>query len=206
MKHKHHSHSPAADEHPAAPAPEPQPPDAAAAAELPPLTPEDIAALQAKAATADEWHTKYLYAAAETDNARKRAAKERQELLRYAGKEILYHLLDICDNFSRALAADEKESDPKVIVRGIEIIYKQVLALLDKSEVRRIPAKGSKFDPAIHEAIQQVPTADAAPGTVLEELQAGYHFRDRVLRPARVVIAAAPPDNNSAECGVRSAE
>jgi len=97
------------------------------------------------------------------------------------------------DNFGRAVDADRKETDPAVIVQGLEIIYKQLLNLLDRYEIRRIPAKGNAFDPTLHDAIQQVSTPDAEPGTVIEELLPGYYYRDRVLRPARVIVAAAPP-------------
>jgi molecular chaperone GrpE len=131
---------------------------------------------------------------AELDNYRKRAIKERSELLKYAGQDVLYELLEIADNYNRALEADRNETDPRVIVDGLDIIRKQLAKLLEKFEVRPIATVGTAFDPARHEALQQVPTPDAAPGSVVVELQPGYTFRDKVLRPARVVVAAAPPE------------
>jgi molecular chaperone GrpE len=155
---------------------------------------EELQALRAQAAQADEWKTKYLYILAELDNYRKRAIKERSELLKYAGQDVLYELLEIADNYNRALEADRNETDPRVIVDGLDIIRKQLAKLLEKFEVRPIATVGTAFDPARHEALQQVPTPDAAPGSVVVELQPGYTFRDKVLRPARVVVAAAPPE------------
>jgi molecular chaperone GrpE len=161
-------------------------------AEVEILTPEDIEELKKKAAEADEWKSKCLYTAAELDNFRKRSARERKELIDYSGQNILRDMLDIIDNFERALEADKKESDPKIIVDGIEIIFKQLLKLMEKYNVAAVPAKGEAFNPEVHEAIQQVPVPDTEPGTVIEELQKGYKLRDRVLRASRVVIAAPP--------------
>ncbi|NLF38533.1 nucleotide exchange factor GrpE [bacterium] len=197
MKHGHKHHTQHDRERDAAPQPAASQPDTGQQAGESPeetaLAPEAIAELQAKAAERDKWHTEFLYKAAELENMRKRAAKERQELIRYSGQDIFAQLLEVVDNFGRAVDADRKETDPAVIVQGLEIIYKQLLNLLDRYEIRRIPAKGNAFDPALHDAIQQVPTPDAEPGTVIEELLPGYYYRDRVLRPARVIVAAAPP-------------
>lgn len=145
-------------------------------------------------AQAEAWRTKYLYALAEIENMRKRAQKERSELLQFAGQQVLYDLLEVADNFARAIEADRAQSDPKVIVEGIELIYKQLMQVLEKHHVKPITAAGAKFDPTVHEALHQVRTKEAEPGTVVAELQRGYMLRDRVLRPARVVVAAAPED------------
>lgn len=188
MSKKHNKHNP---EQPAGtPAP-----DAAAPAEPDaPLSLEEQKTLRAQAAHAEEWKSKYMYALAELDNYRKRAIKERSDLLKYAGKDVLYELLDVADNLTRALDADRKETDPRVIVDGLDLIQKQLLKLLEKFGVCPLQTKGVPFDPNHHEALQQVPTAEAAPGTVIAELQSGYTFRDKILRPARVVVAAAVPE------------
>ncbi|MCX7847208.1 MAG: nucleotide exchange factor GrpE [bacterium] len=151
---------------------------------------DELALLRAQA---EEWKNKYLYALAEIENMRKRGQKERSELLRFAGQNVLYDLLEVVDNFGRALEADRAQSDPKIIVEGIELIYKQLLDVLHKHHVRPIEAAGAVFDPSVHEALLQVPTDEAKPGTVVAELQRGYFLRDRVLRPARVAVAVAPP-------------
>jgi molecular chaperone GrpE len=161
-----------------------------------PPTAEELADLRARAAEADEWKSKCMYAAAELENLRKRHARERQELLQYAGQEVLGQLLDIVDNFGRALEADRQIADPKIIVDGIEIIYNQMRALLERCGVTPIEALGAEFDPNVHEAMQHVPAADAEEGTVIEVLQPGFMLRDRVLRPARVVVAAPMSDTS----------
>ncbi len=156
------------------------------------LTVEEIRKLIKKADEAENWKSKYLYATAELDNFRKRSAKERSDLIKYAGKNILYDLLEVVDNFDRAIEADKKESDPKVIVQGIEIVYKQLLKVLDSYSVKSIDSKEKRFDPEIHEAIQKIHTDEAEPGTIISELQKGYFHKDKILRPARVVVAAEP--------------
>mgnify|MGYP001013638504 CR=1 FL=1 len=183
-KHHHEKHA-----EPAAPDPAAQPAEAAA-----PQLPDELAAARAEIA---DWKSKYLYALAEAENIRKRALKERSELLQYAGKDVLYDLLDVADNFARALEADRAQTDPKVIVDGIELIYKQLMQVLEKHQVRPVEAMGMPFDPSVHEALQHVPTADAAPDMVIAELQRGYRLRDRVLRPARVAVAAPAPSDQA---------
>ena len=159
------------------------------------LAKSDVQELQAKAAEAEEWKSKYMYAAAEAENTRKRATRERGELNRYGGQPVLYELLEVIDNFERAIETDKKETDPHVIVEGIEMIYAQLCRLLERFDVKPVAAKGEKFDPQVHEAIQHLPSKEEEPDTVIEELQRGYTFRDRVLRPARVVVAA-PAEND----------
>ena len=141
---------------------------------------------------AEEWKQKYLYTLAELENFRKRVAKERSELIKYGARDVFYDLLEITDNFGRVIEADKKESDPKVIVQGIEMIYNQLLKLLQRYEVKPIEAKNKEFDPNVHEAMQKIPTNEHKPGTVIAEMQKGYKYRDKILRPARVVVAAEP--------------
>jgi len=163
---------------------------------LPPTPQPADSAPDPAAAEAADWKNKYLYAIAELENFRKRMAKERKDILAYAGQEILYSLLEILDNFGRALETDRTESNPAVIIEGIELIRKQLGAVLAKFGVKPIDALGSPFDPKLHEALQHVPSPDAKPGSIVHELQKGYMYRDRVLRPARVVIASEPANKS----------
>ena len=158
------------------------------------LSPADIARIKARADEADELHTKHLYALAELENFRKRTAKERRDLINYAGQEILFDLLEILDNFDRALDAGRTESNPAVIIEGINLIRTQLARLTEKFGVKPVEALGAQFDPRMHEALQRLPSADAPPGTVIHEMQKGYMLRDRVLRPARVVVACEPAE------------
>ena len=140
----------------------------------------------------EEWKQKYLYTLAELENFRKRVVKERSELIKYGSRDVFYDLLEITDNFGRVIEADKKESDPKVIVQGIEMIYDQLIKLLQKYEVKPIETEKKEFDPNVHDAMQKVPTDEYKPGTVIQEIQKGYKYRDKVLRPARVIVAAEP--------------
>jgi molecular chaperone GrpE len=128
-------------------------------------------------------------AQAEFENARRRASKEQQEFRDYAAVDAIKSLLPIIDSFERALRA---KSDAADFRGGIELIYKQLQDALAKLGVRPVLAVGEPFDPHYHEAIEMVETADVADHEVLEELQRGYKFKDRLLRPAMVKVAKNP--------------
>jgi molecular chaperone GrpE len=125
-------------------------------------------------------------AQAEFENSRRRASKEQQDFRDYATMDSLKALLPVIDSFERALQAKSEGSDFR---SGVELIYKQLQDALAKLGVRAIPAKGEPFDPRLHEAIEMVETTEAADHEVLEELQRGYKFKDRLLRPAMVKVA-----------------
>jgi molecular chaperone GrpE len=126
---------------------------------------------------------------AEFDNARKRASKEQQELREYAVADAIKSLLPAMDSLERAL---QVKSDAAELRSGVELIYKQLQAALGKLSVHPIVSKGEPFDPRYHEAIEMVETRDAPDHQVIEELQRGYKFKDRLLRPAMVKVAKNP--------------
>jgi molecular chaperone GrpE len=128
-------------------------------------------------------------AQAEFENARRRAVKEQQDFRDYATIDSLKSLLPVIDSFERALQVQSDASDFR---SGIELIYKQLQDALAKLGVSLIPAKGQPFDPRYHEAIEMVETNDAPDHTVVEELQRGYKYKDRLLRPAMVKVAKNP--------------
>jgi molecular chaperone GrpE len=123
---------------------------------------------------------------AEFDNARKRAAREQQEFREFAAAEVIRSLLPTLDSFERALKAGGEGSDFR---SGVELIYRQLQDALQKSGVQPIAAVGQPFDPRIHEAIEMVDTADVPDHHVIDELQRGYRYKDRLLRPAMVRVA-----------------
>jgi molecular chaperone GrpE len=125
-------------------------------------------------------------AQAEFDNARKRAIKEQQEFRDYAVADAVKSLLPAMDSLERAL---QVKSDAAELRAGVELIHKQLLAALAKLSVNPIVSEGEPFDPRFHEAIEMVETSDAPDHQVLEELQRGYKFKDRLLRPAMVKVA-----------------
>src|SRR5580658_1266480 len=142
--------------------------------------------LQKLLAERDSLVDRLARAQAEFENARRRAAKEQQDFRDYAAVDVIKSLLPVVDSFERALRA---KSDAADFRGGIELIYKQLQDALAKLGVRPVPAVGEPFDPHYHEAIEMVETTDAADHEVLEELQRGYKFKDRLLRPAMVKVA-----------------
>jgi molecular chaperone GrpE len=147
------------------------------------------AELQKLKAERDSLLDRLARAQAEFDNARKRAVKEQQDFREFAAADAIKPLLPVLDSFERAL---QVKSEPGDFRSGVELIYKQLQDALAKVGVRAIPAKGEPFDPHVHEAIEMVETSDAADHEVLEELQRGYKFKDRLLRPAMVKVAKNP--------------
>ena len=126
---------------------------------------------------------------AEFDNARKRAAKEQQEYRDYALMDAVKSLIPVLDSFDRALRSSPEKSE---FHSGVELIHKQLQDALAKIGVRPISTMGEQFDPRYHEAIEMVDTNSAKDHEVSEELQRGYKFKDRLLRPAMVKIAQNP--------------
>ena len=145
--------------------------------------------LQKLKAERDSLLDRLARAQAEFENARRRAAKEQQDFRDYAAADSVKALLPVIDSFERALQAKSDSGDFR---SGVELIYRQLQDALAKLGVRAIPAKGEPFDPHVHEAIEMVETSDAADHEVLEELQRGYKFKDRLLRPAMVKVAKNP--------------
>jgi molecular chaperone GrpE len=135
---------------------------------------------------------------ADFENYRKRVEKERQSD-RHRGVELLIEkILPVLDAFENALAADAAGATDEYR-KGFELIYRQLIDTLTKQGLKRIDATGKEFDPNFHHAIQSVETTERPEGHVLGELQPGYIFHDRVLRPAMVRVATAPAGESAAE-------
>jgi molecular chaperone GrpE len=145
--------------------------------------------LQKLKAERDSLLDRLARAQAEFENARRRASREQQEYRDYAVADAIKSLLPAMDSLERAL---EVKSDAAELRSGVELIYKQLLAALAKLAVNPIVAKGESFDPRFHEAIEMVETSDVPDHQVIEELQRGYKFKDRLLRPAMVKVAKNP--------------
>ncbi len=155
------------------------------------------AEVEAKARQAAEAHDRYLRTLADFDNFRKRVGREREEWSLRAQEQLLREILPVLDNFDRALAAAPAPGSDGGFREGIELIHRDFLKALERLGVRPFSAVGELFDPERHEAVARVERADVADQTVVTEMLRGYLFRDRVLRPARVVVAvepASPPD------------
>jgi molecular chaperone GrpE len=143
--------------------------------------------LQKLKAERDSLLDRLARAQAEFENVRRRASKEQQEFRDYAVADAIKSLLPVVDSLERAL---QVKSDAAELRGGVELIYKQLQATLAKLSVHPIVSKGEAFDPRYHEAIEMVETSQAPDHQVIEELQRGYTFKDRLLRPAMVKVAS----------------
>jgi molecular chaperone GrpE len=147
-------------------------------------------------AALEEANSKALYAAAETQNVRRRLEAEKQQAATYAATGFARDMLAIKDHLDRALAAvsDELRADKTAsqFLAGIEATSRELDAVFQRNGVTRIEAKGESLDPYKHQAMMEVPSADAEPGTIVDEMQAGYMMKDRLLRPALVAVAKKP--------------
>jgi molecular chaperone GrpE len=163
------------------------------AAESPEVAEQDrVQALEAELA---ETKAAMLYAQAETQNVRRRLEKDAQDARAYAATSFARDILSVSDNLDRALQAiptDLREDERfKGLVAGLEATGRELASVFERNGIVKIAALGEKLDPNRHQAMVELPTADAEPGTVVQEMQAGYMIRDRLLRPALVAVARA---------------
>ena len=167
--------------------------ETAAPAEAP-LTPQQIEELKLKAAKADEHWDRVLRATADLENFKKRAARERQEAIKFANASLLEKLIPALDNFDMALAAaNNAENDSMESLKtGIAMIYNQLKAALADTGLEEIDAANQAFDPNLHEAVSHQESTDVPEGQVLQQLRKGYKLRERLIRPASVVVARKP--------------
>jgi molecular chaperone GrpE len=131
---------------------------------------------------------------ADFENFRRRALAERHDIYQYGHENLVKDLLLTVDNLDRAIghARESEGGDLESFLQGIELVQREFLGILEKHAVKEVKAQGEMFDPAVHEAMAQVPDGKVPPNTVKEVLQKGYQLRDRLLRPARVLVAKAP--------------
>ncbi len=170
------------------------PPPTDAAPATPVLTPEQLTELQTKATKADEHWERLLRTTADFDNYKKRAAREKQDAIKYANESLVGKIIPVLDNFEMALAAAQSSSADglKSLQDGVAMIQTQLKAVLTDAGLEDIDATGKPFDPNLHEAVSQQESKDVAEGHVLQQLRKGYKLRERLLRPATVIVAKAP--------------
>jgi molecular chaperone GrpE len=145
---------------------------------------QEEAAEQEEQAPEDD---RLLRLAADFDNYRKRVAREREEYVTHANARLLTELLPVLDDLERALSAAEQHEEAQ-LEEGVRLVHRSLAALLERHGVTAIEADG-KFDPHIHEALLSQPSEEAESGSVLNVVQKGYKLGDRVVRPARVIVA-----------------
>lgn len=141
---------------------------------------------------------KLLRALADTENLRRRAEREKAEATLYAATNFARDLLSVADNFGRAMAAlpdgarEKADEAIKNLLSGIEMTERELLQVFERHGIRRLEPLGEKFDPNLHQAVFEVPTAEKPAGTVMQVAQSGYAIGERCLRPAMVGVAKAP--------------
>jgi molecular chaperone GrpE len=146
--------------------------------------------LQAAQAERDALKQKWLLAVADHDNYRRRMLKESEQERRYAALPLARDLLPALDNLQRALEAARNGGDVAQLSQGVQMVAKQFDDILARHAIVPIGAAGQPFDPNLHQAIQQVPSPDQPPMTVLNELERGFKMHDRVVRPSTVIVSA----------------
>jgi molecular chaperone GrpE len=156
-------------------------------------TPDELTALRVKLKELDEKanlnYDRYLRALAELENYKKRVTRERAELMRYGGEDLLLEILPVLDNLERTLAHAQEVAEVKKITEGVELIYRQFVNALEKMGITRIAEAPCAFNPAIHQALQRVEDKSVPDDTVVEILQKGYTLNGKVVRPAMVKVA-----------------
>ena len=159
-----------------------------------PLTAEAVAELKAQAAKAKESYEQLLRTTADFENYRKRAARERQDAVKFANESLLQKLIPALDNFDMAIAAASgtKEGAAQSLQTGVNMILSQLRNTLTEAGLEEIDATGKLFDPNFHEAVSQQETKEVPEGQVVQQLRKGYRLRERLLRPATVIVAKKP--------------
>jgi molecular chaperone GrpE len=162
------------------------------------LTPE--ARLAEAERQLERYKDQFLRKAAELDNFKRRTENEMGLIVRFANEELLQTILPVVDDLERSLkSADDKEN---AFYKGIELIYQKILKTLQKQSVRPFETVGKQFDVHYHDALLQVPRKDVPPHVILEEVEKGYLFHDKVLRHAKVVVSADQADDG----GIKESE
>ena len=157
--------------------------------------------LEAARAERDANYDLYMRAQAELQNYRRRSQKEADEMRQYQALPVVRDFLPALDNLHRALAAAEASGSVKDLVNGVSLVVKQIEAALGRHDVVSIDSVGKPFDPNLHQAIQQVQTDKHPPMTVVQEVERGFTLKDRVVRPATVIVSTPVADGGDKSPG-----
>ncbi len=153
------------------------------------------AALAAKENELTESRENFLRAAADFDNYRRRLDREKVDIRKFANESLIREFLPVLDSFDQALEKTKHEeiSDVKLVIQGVELVYKQLIEMLAKQDVEPIKTVGEKFDPNLHQAIQRIENSQIDIETVKQEFSKGYMIAGRLLRPAMVLVEVPSP-------------
>lgn len=137
----------------------------------------------------DKWKNEYYKVFADMENVKRRLQNEHANNLKFMAQGIIEQMLPIVDNFERSLAVENPSDELKGFLKGYEMIYKQIVTLLENQGVKVIETKDKEFDPNFHQAVMTVSDENYKPGMIVEELQKGYMLKDRVIRASLVKVS-----------------
>lgn len=161
-------------------------------------TPETDSA-EALQSRVDELENKLLRVQADFENRRKRLDQQRDELIRYGNVDLARNLLVVLDDLERSLNAARESGSVDSVLEGVALIHANLIKVLRDHGLEEIEALHKPFDPNLHEAMMQQPSAEHPEGTVLEEVAKGYRFKERVVRPTKVIVSKAATPAEEAE-------
>ena len=138
-----------------------------------------------------EWKDKFLRSKAEQQNIAKRSSNELSEALRYSGTSLLRSIIEVMDDLDRTVEAVGEGEASDSLTEGVRLVRDKLQKILTDHHVEVVAATDCAFDPSMHEALMQQPSADHEPGQVIQQIQKGYRLHDRVLRPAKVIVSSA---------------
>lgn len=158
------------------------------------VTPEQLEELKQRAARADEHWERLVRTTADFDNYKKRAAREKQEAIKFANENLIQKLLPVLDTVDMALAATQtgKSDAVQSLQTGVTMVLQQLKSALLEAGLEEVDAAGKPFDPHLHEALSQQERTDVPEGQVVQQVRKGYRLRDRLLRPASVIVSKRP--------------
>ena len=158
---------------------------------------------------AEDLQQKYLRLAADFENYKKRVAKEKADVVAYGNEELIKALLNVLDNLERALEHTESEDEGQALLEGVKLVHKQFVSCLEKFGVTSVDAStGKEFDPRFHQAIERVESSELSSGLILSQMLPGYMLKDRLIRPALVVVSKGIEETkaNGGEAGFSTPE
>lgn len=138
---------------------------------------------------ASEWQDKFLRKVAEFENYKRRTENDQLNLIKYAAESFVIKLLDVVDDFERSLVHIQDAKDTSTIEEGIKLVYNKLVKTLEEQGVKKIESVGQPFDVNFHEAVMQMQNDSVPPHTVLDEIQSGYVYKDRVIRHSKVIVS-----------------